>query len=184
MAAFSPDLYVQALRFAAQAHQGQRVPGTELPYLVHVCSVTSEVLAALAVETVADPDLAVQCALLHDVVEDTETPVSRLAELFGAGVAAGVDALTKRASLPKAERMADSLARIRLAPREIWMVKLADRLTNLAPPPPDWSREKCRAYRQEAEQILAALGDASPHLAARLTARAATYRAFEPSDGL
>jgi (p)ppGpp synthase/HD superfamily hydrolase len=178
-AGFDPDLYVKALRFAAAAHASQRVPGTDLPYLVHVCSVTAEVLAVLPHERPARPDLAVPCALLHDVVEDTGTPLERLREVFGDDVAAGVDALTKRAELPKAERMADSLARIAQAPPEIGMVKLADRITNLAPPPPAWTPEKCRAYRVEAEQILAALGGTSALLAARLRARIEAYRRFE-----
>jgi (p)ppGpp synthase/HD superfamily hydrolase len=43
------------------------------------------------------------------------------------------DATTERESLPKAERMRDSLARIVRAPREIAMVKLAERITNLEP---------------------------------------------------
>ena len=31
-----PERYVAALRFAAERHQGQRVPDSELPYVVHV----------------------------------------------------------------------------------------------------------------------------------------------------
>ena len=36
---FSPDRYTAALRFAAQRHLAQNVPGSELPYAVHVTSV-------------------------------------------------------------------------------------------------------------------------------------------------
>jgi (p)ppGpp synthase/HD superfamily hydrolase len=175
---YDPEVYVRALRLAAEAHAGQTVPGTQLPYLVHVCSVASEVIAVLGAEAVERPDLAVACALLHDVVEDTAVPLARLREELGAEVAAGVDALSKRAQLPKAERMADSLARIQAQPREVAMVKLADRITNLAPPPAGWTPEKCTAYRTEALQILDALGPASPCLATRLRARAEDYRRF------
>ena len=169
----SPDRYVAALRFAAERHREQRVPGTELPYLVHVVAVAGEVIAALS--DASDPDLAVSCALLHDTLEDTATTRDELAAQFGAAVADGVAALTKDAALPKHERMLDSLRRIRLQPREIWLVKLADRITNLAPPPPGWTAERCRAYRTEAIAIADALGTASARLAHRIRDRIAGY---------
>ena len=173
---FSSERYVAALRFAAERHAGQRVLGTDLPYLVHVASVAAEVIAALA--GAAEPDLAVACALLHDTLEDTATTREEVARAFGKPVAAGVQALTKDASLPKPERMPDSLRRILAQPREIAMVKLADRITNLAPPPPDWTRDKCRAYRLEAIAIADALGAASPALHDRLRARIAAYGTY------
>ena len=174
---FSTDLYVTALRFAAAKHRDQRVPGTELPYVVHVVSVAAEVIAALPGAGVGSPDLAVQCALLHDTVEDTGTALEELEAVFGPAVAAGVLALTKDACMPKPDRMADSLRRIRDQPREVWMVKLADRITNLAPPPSGWTREKCAAYRVEAIALADALGTANEQLDRRLRARIDAYRA-------
>jgi (p)ppGpp synthase/HD superfamily hydrolase len=175
---FSTDLYVAALRFAAAKHRDQRVPGTELPYVVHVASVAAEVIAALPAGTVAAPDLAVQCALLHDTIEDTGTSVEEIEVVFGGAVAAGVLALTKDPRVAKPDRMADSLRRIRDQPREVWMVKLADRITNLAPPPSGWTREKCAAYRDEAVAIADALGGANEQLGRRLRARIEAYRAY------
>jgi (p)ppGpp synthase/HD superfamily hydrolase len=163
------------MRFAATAHNGQRVPGSELPYLMHLSLVAMEVIAALGQETGRNENLAVQCALLHDVVEDTETPLAELEREFGTAVAQGVSTLTKDKSLPKADRMSDSLRRIRTQPREVWMVKLADRITNLQPPPGEWTPDKVVAYREEAEEILAALGEASPFLARRLRQKLQTY---------
>ncbi len=173
---FSADRYVAALRFAAARHHGQLVPGSELPYLVHVTSVAAEVLAAIAADPVGDADLAVSCALLHDTIVDTATTRADLAAEFGASVADGVLALTKDKRLP--DPMADSLARIQAQPREIWIVKLADRITNLATPPRQWTREKCRSYRDEGLAIADALGRACAPLAARLRARADAYAAF------
>jgi len=178
MLSFSVDGYQKALRFAAHAHGGQKVPGTDLPYLVHVCTVASEVIGALS-ESHFDPDLAVQCALLHDVVEDTTVGLDRVDAEFGAGVAAGVAALTKSSSLPKDLQMADSLERICRQPQAVWIVKLADRIANLQPPPSHWTPDRCRRYREEAEVILAALGSASPILLARFQARLRDYRRFE-----
>jgi (p)ppGpp synthase/HD superfamily hydrolase len=174
---WSQEIYLQAWQFAAQAHQGQQVPGTDLPYIFHIGAVAMEIVSALARgRCVDDPDLAVQCALLHDVIEDTSVTYELLVEHFGVAVADGVQALSKDPHLPsKAEQMADSLHRIRQQPREVWMVKLADRIVNLQPPPPHWSKPKIVAYRQEAIKIVEVLGPADDYLAARLQAKIAVY---------
>ncbi len=190
--AYDVERYVAALRFAAERHAGQRVPGTEFPYLVHVTSVAAEIIAALPATTL-DGDLAIACALLHDTIEDTaSTAIERaaladeIATRFGAATRDGVLALSKRdtdddgAPLAKPARMADSLRRIRAQPHEVWAVKLADRITNLAPPPPHWTRDKCNAYQAEAREILEVLGTGCPALAERLRDRIDAYPASWP----
>ena len=169
------DTWLAAWQFAATAHRGQKVPGHDLPYLVHLGAVSMEILVAHHELPFASPALAVQCALLHDTLEDTDTPESAILARFGPEVTAGVRALTKDASLPKPEAMADSLRRSRQQPLEVWAVKLADRITNLAPPPAKWSPDKIAAYRDEGDTILAALGSAHAPLAARLAKRISEY---------
>jgi (p)ppGpp synthase/HD superfamily hydrolase len=120
----------------------------------------------------------VQCALLHDVIEDTEVSYAQVAETFGTEVAEGVSALSKNPDLEKSQQMADSLQRIRQQPKAVWMVKLADRICNLQPPPHYWTREKCARYREEAHVILNALGEASPYLAERLRIKIADYAVY------
>lgn len=165
----------KAWRFAADKHQGQLYPGTELPYLLHIGSVLLALLPALDGRDEYDAGLAVNCALLHDTVEDTNTPLDEIREQFGPAVAEGVAALSKNASLPKEAAMEDSLERIRRQPKEIWLVKLADRIANLGTPPPHWNREKCLAYAAEGRRILESLGEASPLLAHTLTSRIAAW---------
>jgi (p)ppGpp synthase/HD superfamily hydrolase len=46
---------------------------------VHVVSVAAEVIATLPESGVDQPDLAVQCALLHDTIEDTGTRYEEIA---------------------------------------------------------------------------------------------------------
>lgn len=169
--------YQRAIRFAARQHQGQLIPGSELPYVVHLSNVAMEILAA---EHPAGFDvvLAVQLALLHDTLEDTAATAGQLAAEFGPAVAAGVRALTKNDALPKAGKMADSLARIRQQPPEVWAVKLADRITNLQEPPAHWDGAKIRQYQQEAEAILAALGGGHAYLAERLRGKIEEYGAY------
>lgn len=179
---WSQELYIKAHAFAARAHRDQQVSGTQLPYITHVHLVTMEVIAALWAEPGRDGDLAVQCALLHDVIEDTPVSYEELRAEFGAAVADGVLALSKDPALDKSRRMADSLARIRRQPVEVWMVKLADRITNLQPPPPHWTRAKATAYRREARHIHAALQEASPYLSGRLLAKIDAYRLYTDDE--
>ncbi len=175
---WSPEKYVEALQFAADRHAGQKLPGSERPYLVHLTSVAAEVMRGIALEPVPDPDLAVVCALLHDVVEDTGTSAAEVARRFGDAVARGVAALSKDPGLPKGEQLDDSLRRIHACPREVWVVKLADRINNLEEPPHYWTPEKRRSYQEEARQIHAALAAAHELLGARLAERIERYGQF------
>lgn len=180
---WSQEGYIKAYKFAAAAHQGQTVPGPQgLPYIMHLSFVSMEVIASLAEERGRDENLAVQSALLHDILEDTATTYAQVAEQFGVAVADGVLALTKDATLPKTAQMADSLHRIRQQPPEIGMVKLADRITNLQAPPPHWTAEKIAQYHAEAITIHTALQDASPYLAARLQEKIKVYKTW--TDGV
>jgi len=172
---WNQDPFKRALDFAAQVHGPQQLPGSHAPYVVHLVKVATEI--ACVADGSFDTDLALGCALLHDSIEDAQVSHGTLQELFGPAVADGVQALTKNERLPKEDRMADSLARIRQQPREVWMVKLADRITNLEPPPAHWSQEKRRYYVQEAREILAALADAHAGLAARLALKIDAYAA-------
>jgi (p)ppGpp synthase/HD superfamily hydrolase len=53
--------------------------------------------------------------------------------------------------------MLDSLKRIKIQPKEIWMVKLADQITNLQPAPYYWTEKNVQAYRPESIEIYEAL---------------------------
>jgi (p)ppGpp synthase/HD superfamily hydrolase len=167
--------WLAAWHFAAQVHSTQRVPGTNLPYLKHLGMVAMEIFSAHTVLPVGDLGLAVRCAILHDTIEDQGVRHDELVERFGPAVADGVLALSKSPDLPKSEAMADSLRRIQAQPREIWCVKIADRISNLHTAPDHWTPDKCLAYRAEAQQILDALGPAHAVLAERLAAKIAAY---------
>jgi (p)ppGpp synthase/HD superfamily hydrolase len=117
--------------------------------------------------------------MLHDTIEDTDISADLITEKFGEQVLSGIRALTKNSELPKAERIVDSLKRIREQPREIWMVKMADRIVNLASsPPPHWTKDKIKAYRDDAIAIHNSLKDADRLLAARLMKKIELYGAY------
>lgn len=169
---------MRAYEFAAYAHHDQKVPGTDLPYVVHVGLVSIEIIAALNVEKGYNEDFVIQCALLHDIIEDTVITYDQLKEGFGDAVADGVLALTKDKTIARQLQMRDSLCRIKQQPREVWMVKLADRITNLQPPPSGWPKEKRIRYQEEAVEIYNALKDASDVLSARMLDKLETYKGY------
>lgn len=176
---WSQEKYLKAWNFAATAHKGQTMPGSDLPYITHIGGVAMEVMTAMAAEPVDDPDLAIQCALLHDVIEDTRVGYEEVRSEFGKAVADGVQALSKDERLPtKAERMKDSLERIVKEPREIWIVKLADRITNLQRPPSHWDKGKIIAYREEAILIHSKLRSAHRVLDVRLVGKIEQYERY------
>jgi (p)ppGpp synthase/HD superfamily hydrolase len=102
---WSQDDYIRAYRFAAAAHHGQMVPCTDLPYIMHLSFVSMEVIAALNVEHHRDGNLAVVCALLHDVIEDTDVTYQQVEAEFGERVAEGVLALSKDQMIEKSLRI-------------------------------------------------------------------------------
>jgi (p)ppGpp synthase/HD superfamily hydrolase len=77
--------------------------------ITHVGSVAVELVWALPNAPDVDGDLAVQCTVLHDVIEDTEVTYDLVAESFDKAIADGLMALSKNPTLPtKAEQMKDS----------------------------------------------------------------------------
>ena len=176
-----PDEFIHAGEFAAQAHLGQTIPGSDVPYLWHLMTVTMEVTAALQIEPHHDGSLAVQCALLHDVIEDTTVTYNDIAKQFGTRIADGVLALSKNPGLDKSDQMIDSLNRIKLQPPEIGLIKLADRISNLHRPLHIWSSDKIRSYPEESKLIHDELCYCSKYLAQRLLDK---IEAFKLSAGI
>lgn len=177
---WNQEKYIKAWKFVSIAHHGQIVPGTNIPYINHIGNVAMEAMAAIANGTqINNPDLLIQCALLHDVIEDTNCTYHEIKREFGVEVADGVLALTKNKNLfSKVEQMEDSIERIRKQPKEIWMVKLSDRITNLQPPLKHWNKEKIKKYRKEAILIWGKLGEANQYLAKRLSKKISEYAQF------
>ncbi len=83
--------------------------------------------------------------------------------------------MTKNESLSKGEQMQDSLQRIKKLQKEVWAVKLADRITNLQPALSHWDEMKKVKYKDEARVILNELQDGNDFLARRLNASIEVY---------
>jgi RelA/SpoT family (p)ppGpp synthetase len=125
------ELVIKAYEFGAAAHQGQTRRSGE-PYISHPVAVA---------QTLADMHMdaqAIAAAILHDVIEDTATPIARLEAEFGSEIAALVDGVSKLDQMQfhsRAEAQAESFRKMMLAMIEdirVILVKLADRLHNMA----------------------------------------------------
>ena len=93
-------------------------------------------------------------------------------------MANGGDALSIRNDVKKAQRLSDSLNRIQDQPHEVWMVKLADHISNLQPPPPHWSQTKIAAYWESSTKVYSSLKDSSPYLGERLLQKIDNYSSY------
>src|SRR5450432_1843330 len=125
-----PWLVRRAYDIAAERHRDQfRSSGD--PYLSHLLEV-AHILADLRLDATT-----LAAALLHDVIEDTEFPLSRITERFGPEVAHLVEGVTKisrvKMAAPEA-RQAENIRKMVLAmvnDVRVVLVKLADRLHNM-----------------------------------------------------
>lgn len=117
-------------RYAFQAHDGV-VRKTGEPYITHPVSVAC-ILADLHMDVPT-----ILAALLHDVVEDTDTTTEDIKAQFGAQVAGLVDGLTKLDKIEfesVSQAQAENFRKMFLAMSQdvrVILVKLADRLHNM-----------------------------------------------------
>ena len=116
--------------FSADAHEGQtRISGE--PYIYHPLSV-ARVLAEMRMDY-----QTITAAILHDVVEDTETALEQISQEFGDEVAELVDGVSKLTHLEfesKLEAQAENFRKMMLAMVKdvrVIIIKLADRLHNM-----------------------------------------------------
>ncbi|HEY4525593.1 MAG TPA: RelA/SpoT family protein [Candidatus Paceibacterota bacterium] len=125
-----PDgLVARAYKFAEKAHVGQKRKTGE-PYFNHV-KATAENLTGWHLDNVT-----IAAGLLHDTIEDTDTPLLTLKNEFGEEVAFLVDGVTKlgRIKYRGVETQVENLRKMFLALSEdlrVVFIKLADRLHNM-----------------------------------------------------
>ncbi|HET9199064.1 MAG TPA: HD domain-containing protein [Solirubrobacterales bacterium] len=126
-AAERSPLVRSALAKAREAHAGQVRNGSGgMPYVEHPVAV-----AALLDEHGYD-EAVLAAALLHDVVEDSETTLEQLREPFGDEVAGIVGALTDDESIdPYRQRKAEHRERVAAAADGAHAIYGADKLTNV-----------------------------------------------------
>lgn len=149
-----PAFLARALAAAMRAHGDQQRKGTGLPYITHPIQV-AETLRLWG--DVTDPEV-LAAAYLHDAVEDTALEDTDIRREFGDRVGDLVKDLTNDESLPRAEKKAQMIERMRGAAPEAMLIKLADRFDNLGDlPAMPWEDERKTQYVQEGKRLLASI---------------------------
>ncbi len=134
----------KAFTLAVEAHKDMRRKTGE-PYIYHPLEV-----ATIAAGEIGLGRTSIICALLHDVVEDTEYKLSDISAMFGDQIARIIDGLTKIETMVEdsdveslqAENFRKVLLTLSYDVRVI-LIKLADRLHNMRtldamPPTKQW----------------------------------------------
>lgn len=127
---YNYDLVRKAFEFCVLKHEGQKRCTNE-DYYIHPLNV------ALIIVALGMDSESIAAALLHDVVEDTDTSVEDIKRDFGDDVALLVDGVTKIGRLnftTKEQQQAESLRKMLIAMGQdirVIIIKLADRLHNM-----------------------------------------------------
>lgn len=130
----------KAIEFATKAHEGQFRKGTDKPYIIHPKEVGD------IVRTMTTDEEVISAAILHDTIEDCEGVTQRrLAQMFSERVARMVAQESEDKSKSWMERKRATIEHLRTAPREVQMIGLADKLSNM--------RDIDRDYPQEGENL-------------------------------
>jgi GTP diphosphokinase / guanosine-3',5'-bis(diphosphate) 3'-diphosphatase len=161
MDAFSYEdfsLFISALKFCAEKHRNQRrKDAVKTPYLNHPIEV-AEIL--WTVGGVREMSILI-AALLHDVIEDTETGPEEISSRFGDEVLSMVLEVTDDKMLPKSTRKELQVLHAPHLSHGAKSIKIADKIGNVRDvawsPPPDWPMERRIEYLDWAERVVKGL---------------------------
>lgn len=120
----------KAFEMSLESHQDMRRKSGE-PYILHPLAV-----AQIAISEMGLGRTAIVCALLHDVVEDTEVSIEDIEREFGNKVARIIDGLTKIAGVfdLSTSEQAENFRKLLLTLADdvrVILIKIADRLHNM-----------------------------------------------------
>lgn len=141
-----------ALQFAIVKHAGQK--RGKLPYVTHCIDVAAQLLE-LGVRDVS----VIAAALLHDVVEDTGTPLSEINNQFGERVTQLVEWLTlpEEAQNDRERKRQHQISMMKVMDVEGMLIKICDKADNVAGlvfDPPNWSPDRKQAYVDDASAVV------------------------------
>lgn len=120
------SLVDQATQYIAKKHEGQYRRGLNIPYSTHLFGV------ARILKTAGYQDRLVVAGLLHDVLEDTDTTVEEVRELFGDAILALVQAVSEPdKSLHWEQRKQYMINQIKYLSEEALAIVLAEKIQNV-----------------------------------------------------
>lgn len=120
----------KAFELAKEAHKDQRRKTGE-PYIYHPLAV-----AKIVADEIGLGATSIACALLHDVVEDTEYTLGDIEKMFGPKIAKIIDGLTKISNVDhqNLSLQSENYRKLLLTLSEdirVILIKIADRLHNM-----------------------------------------------------
>jgi len=138
---------LKAIDFAAIKHKDQRRKDpNQTPYINHPVGV-AQIISDEA--HISDIDILVG-AVLHDTVEDTETTLDEIEDVFGSKMRLIVDEVSDDKNKSKEERKQAQIDKSPFVSYEAKIVKLADKLYNLRDlerqTPKGWTEERVQEY--------------------------------------
>lgn len=164
--------------FATNKHAGQVRKVTGLPYITHPLGVLKILEEVLQTSYIPNKDKLLKAAVLHDVLEDTETSLAELTDFVGFEVADIVNTLTfseaKHSMLLTHNKGYLCELQLLFLSQEALLVKLADKLHNVSDNP---SEKQVRETDMAVTHLVAhrALNKPCLELCERITNVVTTY---------
>jgi len=144
-----------ALKYASEKHillKRKDIEGT--PYIHHPIRV-AELISRVG--KINDPAV-LSAALLHDVIEDTDSSEGDLIEKFGAEVAGIVKEVSDDKNLDKMERKELQILHAPQLSNKAKLIKLADKICNVkdigSHPPAKWDLERKVEYLEWSKKVV------------------------------
>jgi GTP diphosphokinase / guanosine-3',5'-bis(diphosphate) 3'-diphosphatase len=159
-----PEVFIVALRFAADKHVSQRRKGCDqIPYINHPIKVVY-ILQKIGKEI--DEGL-LSAAILHDVLEDTSTTEQELREIFGDKITDLVIEVTDDMSLTYDDRKRYQIKKAPALSVDAKKIKIADKISNIQDIlslPMTWSNRRKRQYFEWSERVIEGCRGINPKL--------------------
>jgi len=149
-----PEL-LETIRFAADKHRNQRRKDKRgTPYINHPLDV-----CRVLWETGSVSDLIIlKAAILHDVLEDTQTHPDEIRDHFGEEVLSMVQEVTYKKNRAKMIRKREQVVTASGKSDGAKQIELADKISNIKDtiesPPWNWNRRKKMEYINWAEEVI------------------------------
>lgn len=148
---------LHALNFAAMKHNDQRRKDRDQsPYINHPIGV-AEILSRFGENDI----IMLQAAVLHDILEDTETTAEELESVFGKEITGIVQEVSDDKSLEKQERKRLQVEHAPFISTKAKLIKLADKIMNVTDvgqnPPSTWDTKRREEYFDWADSVVSGL---------------------------
>jgi len=151
-------LFMSALKFGAHKHRWQkRKDAEQTPYFNHPIDVAETLWSIGGVRDMT----VLTAALLHDVIEDTDTKPEEIDSHFGEAVLSLIREMSDDKSLPKLIRKELQVQHAPHLSAGAKLIKIADKICNIRDvtysPPKDWPLNGRTEYLNWAESVVLGL---------------------------